>query len=253
MMKMCFCFCQVTYWPLAKMKLDKSSQKAKTKMFIKVRKPSCIILLLNERCPSGLSHHRLTFCRQYLYTFPGFAYKPGSEVEQVIASCQMRTFCAPLLCIRNSMKSENRQSFTAGCDRSHLKPIISGDGLPKEDETSVSCFNPVKIKCRVSSFKYQRVQMSDKSDWTNKPDGLRKETERAWCWSEVSRSVQLFFALLFLLRCVEVVMESLERRQIYKMLRKVLTVDAPVEIEVKLEITFMSTCGRRTRQSPCSE
>lgn len=97
--------------------------------------------------------------------------------------------------------------------------------------------------------------MSDKSDWTNKPDGLQKETERACCWSQVSRCVQLVFALLFFLRCVEVVMESLERRQIYKLVRKVLSVDVPLEIRVKLssEITIMATCGRGNRQSPCSE
>lgn len=82
-----------------------------------------------------------------------------------------------------------------------------------------------------------------------------RKRQRVCCWSQVSMCVQFFFALLFLLRCVEVVMESLERRQIYKLVRKVLSVDAPLEIRVKLasEITVMATCGRRTRQSPCSE
>lgn len=48
--------------------------------------------------------------------------------------------------------------------------------------------------------------MSNTSDWTKNPDGHQKETER----SLVSKCVQ-FFALLFLLWCVEVVKENLER------------------------------------------
>lgn len=131
MVKMYFCFCQVTYRPLAKMKLDKSSQGAKTKMFIEVQKPSCIILLLNARCPSGLSHHRLTVCRAYLYTFPGFDLWGG--ISHCLLPNETGLFVPVFCALETAWKqnTENRQSLTTGCNRSHLKPIFSGDELPE--------------------------------------------------------------------------------------------------------------------------
>lgn len=86
------------------------------------------------------------------------------------------------------------------------------------------------------------VQISNKSDCTNKSDGLWNETERAWCCSQVKL---FFFSVLPC--CVEVVKESLERpTDLQAGEESHVSGHSHINIRVKRtsEITLMVTCGR---------
>lgn len=146
MVKMYFCFCQVTYWPLATIKLDKSLHR--------MQKPKCLLSYSEE--PPFLDLHTTHALR--------WNKSPRSTKWHW-------TFCAHHLWIINDMKTEHWE-LTDLYKREYYKSHEAHlrGWLPEEDEASISCFKPVTIKWRVSLFKYQQganeqYNALDKQPW----------------------------------------------------------------------------------------
>lgn len=114
---------------------NNNKKKKEPRMFIVVWKLSCIIPVLNARCPSaGWPSEEPT-------PFPGHHQTAlWGGISHHNPPNETGLFVPIRWGLETTWKqnTEDRQSFTSGCIRGHLKPIHSGDGSPEEDETSVS-------------------------------------------------------------------------------------------------------------------